>query len=101
MKYVELCNALSLYPSALVRIQLIHVHCFKFMVSPSFYRPKNIQGSTFDASVGRKELDKEVRLGRMTDPLRSYLAKTDLNNVFRLLPIYSSDFDFLGSKCNG
>lgn len=68
MKYVELCNALSLYPSVLVRIQLIHVHCFKFMVFPSFYRPKNIQGSTFDASVGRKELDMEVRLGRMTDP---------------------------------
>lgn len=48
-----------------------------------------------------QKLDKEVRSGRMADPLRSYLAKTDLNTVFRLLPIYPGDFDFLCSKCNG
>ena len=99
---------------------LIHHHFPVFGVSPLGIVPKKTPGdfrmihhlsyprgesvndgiSHDHSSVQYANVDKAIKLKTQTG-VGSYLAKTDINSAFRILPVNPQDYHLLGIKWNG
>ena len=71
-----------------------------FWISPLGLVPKKVQGkfSSDHTSVKYATIDEAIQLIKSAGP-GCFLAKTDVKNAFRIIPIHPDDYGLLG--CSG